>query len=82
MNERPDYIAENPDGSVNITLKDGRIILMREPTVADQLATKGTPEQREIAMVANLCELAPDEVGKMTARNYKRLQQALLGFLD
>lgn len=82
MTERPDYITENLDGSVSIALKDGRTITMREPTVADQLATKGTPEQREIAMVANLCELAPDEVGKLTARNYKRLQQALLGFLD
>ena len=82
MTERPDYITENPDGGVTVELRGGRKITMREPTVGDQLATKGTPEQREIAMVSNLCEIAPDEIKAMTARDYRRLQQALLGFLD
>lgn len=82
MTEKPDFITENPDGSVTVALRSGMLVTMREPTVDDQLATKGTPEQREIAMVANLCGLSPAEIGKMTARDYRRLQTALLGFLD
>lgn len=78
----PDYIAEAPDGSLTITLRGGHVMTMREPTVEDQLSTKGTPEQREISLVGNLCELTPDEMKKMTARNYRRVQAALKYFFD
>lgn len=78
----PDFIAENPDGSLSIILRDGVVITMREPTVEDQLATKGTQEQREIALVGNLCGMSPEDVRKLTSRNYKRVQEGLKLFFD
>ena len=79
---RPDHVTENADGSVTVSLRGGRFVRMREPTVADQLATKGTPEEREIALIGNLCEVSPDEVRALTLRDYRRLQVALMGFTD
>ena len=82
MTDRPEYITENADGSLTVALTDGRGVVMREPLVEDQLATKGTAEQREIAMMGNLCGMSPAEVGKLTSRNYRRLQTALTSFFD
>ncbi|WP_420023775.1 phage tail assembly protein [Cereibacter azotoformans] len=82
MNDKPDFLTENPDGSVAITLRSGRVLTMREPTVGDQLATKGSNEEREIALVGNLCTMAPDEVRSLSLRDYRRVQAALMGFQD
>lgn len=57
---------------------------MREPTVADQLASeemKGSDSAKEIAMLANLCQIAPDDIKRLPLKDYKRLQAAFLGFL-
>lgn len=79
--DRPEYIAENPDGSVTITLTDGSTMTMREPLVEDQLATKGTNEDRELALVGNLTGKTPAEVRGLRIRDYRRVQAAL-GFLS
>lgn len=81
-NTLPEYISENQDGSLSITMRNGSIIAMREPTVADQLAAKGEGHQSEINLVGNLCGLAPDEIRAMTSRNYLRLQTGLKHFFD
>lgn len=78
MSDRPDYITENEDGSVAITLLNGRTLTMREPTVEDQLATKGSDAEREITLVANLCALSPTEVKSLSLKNYRRVQAALV----
>lgn len=57
---------------------------LREPTVADQLASeelKGSDSAKEIAMLSNLCEIAPDDIKRLTLKDYKKLQAAFLGFL-
>lgn len=57
---------------------------MREPTVADQLASeemKGSDSAKEIAMLANLCEVSPDDIKRLTLKDYKKMQAAFLGFL-
>ena len=57
---------------------------MREPTVADQetsLEIDGTDAKREILMFANLCEVAPDDIKKLTLRDYKKVQAAFMGFI-
>lgn len=62
-----------------------KALRMREPTVADQLAseeTKGTDAAREIAMFANLCEVAPDDIKRLTLKDYRAVQKAFAGFLD
>lgn len=61
-----------------------KALRMREPTVADQLASeemKGSDSAKEIAMLANLCEVAPDDIKRLTLKDYKKLQGAFLGFI-
>lgn len=80
------------EGFVDITLArplkvagaDVSKVRMREPTVADQLAIdKITGDAaKEIALLANLCELTPEDLKGLTLKDYRRLQQAFAGFID
>lgn len=57
---------------------------MREPTVGDQMAVddiRGTDGQREVSLIANLCEIAPDDVKRLTLRDYRKVQEAFAGFV-
>ncbi len=87
--DHPDFITENPDGTATIALTRPHQlggattdkVTMREPTVGDQLAaSKGTPAQNEVALFANLCEVAPDEIKALPLRDYRRLQDAYMLF--
>lgn len=93
MSTEKNEFVEYGDGCANITLSRPldvsgtkmAALSMREPTVNDQLATdamKGTDAVKEIATMANLCELTPDDIRKLTLRDYKRVQAAFLGFSD
>lgn len=84
--------AATPEGFVDIDLSrplavDGtevKQLRMREPTVADQLVSeemKGTDSVKEIAMLSNLCEVTPDDIKKLSLRDYKKVQAAFLGFI-
>lgn len=62
-----------------------KALTMREPTVADQLAAsevKGSNAQQEITLIANLCEITPDDVKKLTLRDYRKVQEAFAGFTE
>lgn len=61
------------------------VLRMREPTVADQLMLdelKGGDATKEVTLVANLCEVAPEDIKRLTLRDYRKVQQAFAGFLD
>lgn len=84
--------AAKPEGFVDIELSrplsvDGtevKKLRMREPTVADQLVSeemKGTDSAKEIAMLSNLCEVTPDDIKRLTLKDYKKVQAAFLGFI-
>lgn len=79
------------DGFVDIELSrpieiDGAqvsVLRMREPTVADQLAAEGmsgTEGQKEVALVANLCQVTPEDIKRLTVRDYRAVQRAVVGF--
>lgn len=87
-----DFISEG-EGFVDITLSRPleiggtkvSTVRMREPTVDDQLAAdraKGTDAEKEIAMMANLAEISPDDIKRMPLKDYKRLQLGFMGFID
>lgn len=91
-NMLPDYLEE-ADGFVTIKLLreievDGaktKVVQMREPTVADQLRIekmKGSDAEKEVNMIADLCQLAPDDIKKIGLRDYKRISSGLGIFLD
>lgn len=56
---------------------------MREPRVRDNLNVSKIKEeeQREITMLANLCEITIDEIEELTLNDYSRLTHAFLGFI-
>lgn len=88
----PEYIKLG-EGFADITLRraveiDGAEVTglrMREPTVADQLALdkmKGGEAEREITLMANLCEVSPEAIQSLKLADYKRLQEAFRLFLE
>ena len=88
-----EYLTENDDGSVDIELKRGlevdgsivKVLRMREPTVADQIAAsevKGSEAEQEVRLIANLCEVSLDDVRGLTLRDYRRIQNAFLSMTE
>ena len=80
-------------GSVQVELSkqyefDGaktNYVVMREPTVADQLTMSemaGSDTHKEICMFANLCQITPDQIKALSLRDYKKVQAAFLAFTD
>lgn len=81
------------DGRVAIRLSraldiDGaqvQVLHMREPTVADQLLVeemKGSEAAKEVMLLANLCEWSPEDIKRLSLRDYREVQQAFSGFID
>lgn len=69
-----------------VTISGAKVerLTMREPTVGDQIdaqnATKSAADG-EVLLIANLCEISPDDVRGLTMRDYRALQAALAGFI-
>lgn len=62
-----------------------QVLHMREPTVADQLLVeemKGSEAAKEVMLFANLCEWSPEDIKRLSLRDYKEVQQAFSGFID
>jgi len=89
----PDYLSYSGDGYCDISL-DRQVTLgngvevgairMREPTVDDQVRhadAKGSEATKEIATMAHLTEMSPEDIKRLPLKSYKRLQEAYEGFL-
>ena len=62
-----------------------RVLNLRRPKVRDVLlAAKigGTEEEKEIRVLANLCEVAPDVVEELDMADYKKLQDGFRSFFE
>ena len=60
-----------------------RTVRMRRPKVRDMRAASraaANPEEREIALIVNLCSLSPETVDEIDMADYGRIQDALVGF--
>lgn len=59
-------------------------LTMREPTVNDQLIAEksGTGGDADVAYMANLCMVAPDDIKRLPLRDFQRLQAAFRFFID
>ena len=60
-------------------------ITMRRPLVRDRLIAEkasGSDVEKEIRLLANLCELAPDTIEILDMADYIKLQECLAGFLS
>lgn len=83
----------NDSGFVDISLNrpleiDGAkvsTLRLREPTVGDQIAMdeyKGGDAAKELFVLSNLTQIAPADLKKLTLKDYKKLQEAFLGFIS
>ncbi|MBL4929319.1 phage tail assembly protein [Fuscibacter oryzae] len=89
-----DHIIDNGDGTVTVKLAtpikiDGAstsAVLMREPTVGDQMVAaaqaKNDEAKAEVNLFGNLCNLSPEDMRSLTMRNYGRLQDGFRFFTD
>ncbi|AIL13674.1 hypothetical protein IM40_09580 (plasmid) [Candidatus Paracaedimonas acanthamoebae] len=60
-------------------------LTLRRPTVRDRLIaerTNGTNFEKEIRLVAALCDLAPNIIESLDMADYSELQDALSDFLS
>ncbi len=60
-------------------------LTMRRPLVRDRLAAEkasGSEVEKEIRLIANLCEMAPQHVELLDLADYSKLQECLAGFLS
>lgn len=89
-NPAADHVVER-DGYAEVTLTRPReingtvssVIRLREPTVEDTeryQESKESEARREVTMIANLCEINPDDLRKFPLRDYNRLQAAFTLF--
>lgn len=86
------YVTDLPDGSKEIDFSafplkiDGteiKKLVMREPTVDDQLSVDGitSAARKEVQVIANLCEQAPEAISGLKMRQYGRLQDVYADFM-
>lgn len=60
-------------------------LTMRRPLVRDRLAAEraaGSDVEKEIRLIANLCEMAPQHIELLDLADYSKLQECLTGFLS
>ncbi len=60
-------------------------LTVRRPTVRDRLAVEhmqANDTQKEVALISNLCELSPEEMGLLDLADYQLLQEVLNDFLS
>lgn len=60
-------------------------IQLRRPRVRDRLAVEkmsASQAEKEVRFIANLCEMAPDEIEELDMADYTKIQEAVTGFLS
>jgi hypothetical protein len=79
------------DGTIRLQYPlsvDGMVIeslTMRRPLVRDRLVAEkasGSEVEKEIRLIANLCEMAPQHIELLDLADYGKLQECLAGFLS
>jgi len=68
---------------VEVKLSDGKIIKMRKPKVRDMRIVSDVDNEveKEMRLIGNLTNMTFEEIDEMDLDDYKKLQEALMGFL-
>ena len=83
--EIKDYVDIGLARSIDVDGVEIKVLRMREPTVQDQIdadAIKGSAAEQEVSLIANLCEVSPQDIKRLSLRDYRKLQQAYVGFTE
>ena len=70
---------------VNIDGLEVSSLMMRRPLVRDRLIAEkasGSETEKEIRLIANLCDMAPQHIELLDLADYNKLQECLAGFLS
>lgn len=71
------------DYPVTIDGTEVRALQMRRMKVVDQMnvtASNKSDAEKEISLIANLCEISPDDVKQLDCMDYAKLQEQLINF--
>lgn len=82
MPEAVEIVLDHPVEAQGATVTT---VSMRRPRVADQLAAEKAPGgdgAREVALFANLCQLAPDTIRAFALSDYLEMQRVFRDFLS
>ena len=85
MNERTGIELKYP---ITIDGTETSVLHMRRPKVRDQLLVDKSgmvgksQAEREVLLIANLCEVAPGDIEQLDMSDYKKLQEAFGAFLE
>ncbi|MGI2025754.1 phage tail assembly protein [Endozoicomonas acroporae] len=64
---------------------ESRELEMRRPTVADMMRmdkSKASDAEKELRLLADLCQCSPEELEKLDVSDYSKLQEKLRGFFS
>jgi len=78
-----DFVDVPLSKPIKIDGVDVKTLRMREITVKDSLVSskmKGTDAENEIQLMANLCNVSPEDLQQLKMRDYAKLQTALKSF--
>ena len=85
MNEKTAIELKYP---ITIDGTETRVLHMRRPKVRDQLLLDKSgmvgksQAEREVLLIANLCEVAPGNIEELDMADYKKLQETFGAFLE
>ncbi len=85
MNERTAIELKYP---ITIDGTETSVLHMRRPKVRDQLLVDKSgmvgksQSEREVLLIANLCEVAPADIEQLDMADYKTLQETFGAFLE
>ena len=71
------------DFPVTISGVEVKHFIMRRPKVRDEMAmakSKADDADKEVGLIANLCEVTPDDLMELDSSDYQKLVQQLLDF--
>lgn len=71
--------------AINVSGVETRVLSMREPSVEDMLTIKKlakVPEEQELSLFSNLCEVSPESIRALKWRDYRKLQKAFSKLVD
>lgn len=79
-----EYIDIELSRPIKIDGVEVKALRMRDIKVKDQIVVskmKGTDAENEVALMANLCSVTPEEIQQMSMRDYTKLQKAYRDFI-
>lgn len=82
MNERTQISLKYPVPSDGVQIGS---LSLRRPKVRDMLLAEkqgSNPAEREVRMMANLCEVAPEVIEELDYGDYSAAQKVMQGFLS